>query len=181
MNNIYFFKSPKKLGNRAGERDTLYVKNNNNTSIQNNQNNFNIFPDNFTISDEELQYIIENHDQYDNYNLLEQILSVFRKNQFFFCFLFMLEMSLCFLLLMITWRRKEYSILIMQNLYKDINITQATLLFHGIFFFNLILNIILYPLGFYSLLSKKIQFMKYFSTLCLYTSLGSIFIVYLNV
>jgi len=155
------------------------MKNNNN--FQQQQNNFNIFPDNFTISDEELQYIIENHDQYDNVNLLEQILSVFRKNQFFFCFLFILEMTLCSLLLMITWKRKEYSILIMQNLYKDINITQATLLFHGIFFLNLFLNILLYPLGFYSLISKKIQLMKYFSTLCLYTALGSIFIVYLNV
>lgn len=90
-------------------------------------------------------------------------------------------MTLCSLLLVITWKRKEYSIIIMQNLYKDINTSQASFLFHGIFFFNFALNIIIYPLGFYSLISKKIQFMKYFSSICLYSALGSIFIVYLNV
>lgn len=82
---------------------------------------------------------------------------------------------------MITWKRKEYSILVMQNLYKDINSNQANLLFHGLFFLNLGFNIFLYPLGFYSLLYKKIQFMRLFSALTLYTALGSIFIIYLNV
>jgi hypothetical protein len=140
-----------------------------------------MFPDNFTISDEELQYIIENHDQSDNTNLLEQVLSVYRKNQFFFCFLFVLEMSLSSLLLMITWKRKEYAILIMQNLYKDINPIQASCIFHGMFFLNMLANIILYPLGFFSLLSKKIHITKFFSTFTLYCGLGSVFIVYLNV
>ena len=152
-----------------------------NTEIESDRNNFNMFPDNFTISDEELQYIIENHDQYDNNTLLEQIILVFRRNRTFFCFLFILEMSLCSLLLMLSWKRKEYSIQIMQNLYKDINNSQACILFYGIFFFNLALNILFYPLGFYSLMTKKIQFMKFFSTFCMYSAFASIFIVYLNV
>ena len=140
-----------------------------------------MFPDNFTISDEDLQYIIENHQQFDISTLLEHIVSIFRRNQLLFCLLFMIEMSLCSMLFLVTWRKKEYSIVMMQNLYKDLDHYQASLLFHGIFFINLIMNIVLYPLGFYSLVSKKIQVMKYFSTLCLYTSLSSIFIVYLNV
>lgn len=166
-------------GNKFDEKDSLLVKDKEeNDAI--NQQNFNMFPDNFTISDEELQFIIENHDQSDNANLLEQVLSVYRKNQFFFCFLLLLEMSLSCLLLMITWKRKEYSIIIMQNLYKDISDSQAFYLFHMMFFANLLVNLVLYPLGFFSLLSKKIQLVKYFSAFCLYSGLGSIFIVYLN-
>jgi hypothetical protein len=159
----------------------LVVNKTDNEVNTNNVQNFNMFPDNFTISDDELQYIIENHDQSEDANLMEQILSVYRKNQFFFCFLFILEMSLSCLLLMITWKRKEYSIMVMQNLYKDINPIQAAFIFHGIFFINCLSSLMLYPLGFFSLLSKKIQAMKFFSSFSLYCALSSIFIVYLNV
>lgn len=172
--------------NKSDEKDEMLVVNkinNNEINLYNqNQNaNLNMFPDNFTISDEELQYILENRDQSEDTNLMEQILSVYRKNQFFFCFLFILEMSLSCLLLMITWKRKEYSIMVMQNLYRDISPIQAALIFHGIFIINCFANLILYPLGFFALLTKKIQMMKFFSSFSLYCGLSSIFIVYLNV
>lgn len=146
---------------------------------QNNNRNRNN-DDALSISDEELQFIIDNYDQFDHNNLIEQIVSVFRKNQIIFLFVLILEMLLSCTLLIMTWKKKEASILIMQEIYKDLNSMEASLLFHTIYFITVILNIMYYPLSFYALSTKKVKVFRLFSTLSLYTAITTIFIIYIN-
>ena len=68
----------------------------------------------------------------------------------------------------------------LQEIYKDINAKEAALFFYTIFMLCFLLNLAFYPLGFYSLVSKKVTSFKLFSTYCLYTAIITIFIVYIN-
>lgn len=133
-----------------------------------------------TLSDSELQYIIENYENLDQASVIDQILTVYKRNQFIFLFILILEMSLSCFLLFITWQKKENSILVMQEIYKDLNGFEASILFHTIFFITLVLNSVLYPMGYYALISKKIKILKWFSTLTLYSGVMTIFIIYIN-
>lgn len=92
-----------------------------------------------------------------------------------------MEMSLTCFLLFFTWKKKETSILILEKTYKDINMIEASLLFNIIFGLIVLTNLIFYPLGFYSLVTKKVKFFKFFSAYALYSSILMIFIMYLNV
>lgn len=165
------------LGYKTGEKDsTAEVKqpeilNNNHNRDQN---------DNLTISDSELQYIVDNYDQFDQSNIIEQLLQVFRRNQLIFVCLLTIEMSLTVFLLFITWRKKENSIMMLQDIYKDLNAREAAILFYVVFLASLLLNVIFYPLGFYSLISKKVNLFKTFSSYSLYTAILTVFIIYIN-
>jgi hypothetical protein len=92
----------------------------------------------------------------------------------------MLEMSLTCFLLFITWKKKESSIILLQEIYKDLNSKEASLVFYTIFMISFVLNSVFYPLGFYSLVSKKVHIFKMFSTYTLYTAILTVFIIYLN-
>ena len=165
-----------KIGLKNGERDsTLECK----ALLGRNQNNNN--NDVLTVSDEELQYIIENYENLDHNNIIEEIINVFRKNQMILLLFVIFEMSLSSFLLFITWKKKEGSIMIMQNVYKDISSFEAMVLFYSIFFVSLLLNLFYYPLAFYSLTSKKVKIFKFFTTYSLYTSIVTIFIIYINI
>ena len=67
-----------------------------------------------TITDEQVQFIIENHERFDNNNLISQFIANFRLYRFIYLLLFTIEMVLATLLMFITWRDKESSILIVK-------------------------------------------------------------------
>lgn len=134
-----------------------------------------------TVSDEELQYIIENYENLDHNNILEEIISVFRKNQMILLLFIIFELTLSSFLLFVTWKKKEGSILIMQSVYKDISSFEAMILFYSIFFTCVVLNLVYYPLAFYSMMTKKVKIFKVFTTYSLYTSIVTIFIIYINI
>jgi hypothetical protein len=69
----------------------------------------------------------------------------------------------------------------MQNVYRDISSFEASMLFYAIFFVFMSMNVLFYPLAFYSLVSKKVKYLKFFSSLSLYTSIITIFIIYINI
>jgi hypothetical protein len=137
--------------------------------------------ENLTISDSELLHIINNYDQYDHNSLLDYFVSEYRRNQVIFLFILLMEMSLTCFLLILTWDKKETSILKLGNTYKDLNSNEASLLFNIVFAIIVITNFVFYPLGFYSLISKNVKTFKFFSYYALYSSVLMIFITYLNV
>jgi hypothetical protein len=166
------------IGYKTGEQDSTAETKQISEDITNlNRNNEN---ENLTISDSELQYIIDNYDQFEHTNIIEQLLNVFRRNQIIFLVLLITEMSLTCFLLFITWKKKESSIIMLQEIYKDLNSKEASLLFYTIFMISFVLNSAFYPLGFYSLVSKKVNIFKMFSTYSLYTAILTVFIIYLN-
>lgn len=148
--------------------------------MNNNINSRNADVDNLTVSDSELQYIIDNYDQFEHTTIIEQLVSVFRRNQIVLFLLILIEMSMTFFLLLVTWNKKENSIVVLQQIYRDLNSKEAALIFYTIFTLNLILNLVFYPLSFYSLVTKKLKVFKMFSVYCLYTAIMTVFIVYLN-
>jgi hypothetical protein len=163
------------IGYKTGERDsTAETKKFSDPSLS--QNHLDIM----TISDSELQYIVDNYEQFEHSNIIEQLLSVLRRNQYVFLALLILEMTLTFFLLFITWKKKENSITMLQEIYKDINAKEAALFFYTIFLICFGLNLAFYPLGFYSLTTKKVTTFKFFSSYCLYTAIITVFIVYIN-
>jgi hypothetical protein len=89
-------------------------------------------------------------------------------------------MSLTVFLLFITWQKKETSITTLQQIYKDLNSKEAAILFYTVFILSLFLNSIFYPLGFYSLITKKVNMFKVFSIYALYTAILTVFIIYIN-
>jgi len=162
------------LGFKVGEKESIVETKEPNNYQENEQ------AENLTISDSELQYIVDNYDRFDHNNLIEQLLQVFRRNQLIFLSVLFLEMSLTVFLLFITWTKKESSISMLQDIYKDLNGREAAMLFYTFFGVSLLLNMIFYPLGFYSLVSKKVNMLKMFSVFSMYTAIMTIFIIYVN-
>jgi len=134
-----------------------------------------------TISDSELVDILNNHEQYDHNSLLNYFVTEYRHNQIVFLVILIMEMSLTCFLLFITWLKKESSILILERTYKDLNMIEASLMFNIIFGLIVLTNFVFYPLGFYSLISKKVKVFKFFSAYALYSSIVMIFIMFMNV
>ncbi len=80
----------------------------------------------------------------------------------------------------ITWKKKEASILSLQEIYTDLNGREAAILFYSVYSLSMALNGVFYPMGFYSLLTKKINMFKMFSIYSLYTAILTVFIIYIN-
>lgn len=158
------------LGHKKGEKDsTIYQHQNKAKAL-----------DELTISDSELQYIVDNYDQFNQSDLIEEFLSILKRNQIIFLLLLTVEMSLSIFLLFITWKKKDSSIQILQKLYKDIGSKVSYIIFVVVYCFGLIIDLVFYPIGFYSLYSKKYKLLNYFSNLALYSGILSIFIIYFN-
>lgn len=166
------------LGYRAGERDSAVCKQSqpNGNGLANADRQ-----ENLTISDSELQYLVENQDQFEAGSILEQFVLMFRKHQIVFLFLLAIEMSLTVFLLFITWKKRENSIMLLQDIYKELNTNESCILFYSIYTLALIINMVYYPIAFYALTTKKLKFMKFFSLISLYSGILTIFIVYINV
>jgi len=161
------------LGYKSGERDSTADTKQLSESNQ-------IHNEILTVSDSELQYIIENYDQFEHTNILEQLLQVLRRNQIIFFMLLIMEMTFTIFLLFLTWKKKENSILMLQQIYKDVNSKEAALIFYLVFILSFSINIVFYPLGLYSLISKKVQIFKIFSSFSMYTAILTVFIIYIN-
>ena len=76
----------------------------------------------------------------------------------------------CFLLF-ITWKKKETSIMMLQEIYKDLNAREASVLFYIIFTITFMLNSFFYPLVYNNMTLKSgtiggaKSFAGYFTTL----------------
>jgi hypothetical protein len=163
---------------KDGEVDSIVVKKEKqNEEINQNQENLN----NLSLSDEELQYLIDHAEQFDYYSLIQQILEIFRSYRILFFMTLILELALMSSLLFSTFKNKENSILMMEEIYKDVNAEEISLFFNTVIFLLILLNAVYYPLGFYSILQKKVKYLKYFSTISLYSAIACIFIIYVNI
>ena len=67
--------------------------------------------DNLTISDDELQYIIENYDQFDYNVVIKHFLDSFRIYRLLFFLFFISEMGLTCFLMFLTWEKRESTII----------------------------------------------------------------------
>ena len=163
---------------KDGEVDSIVVKKEKqNEELNQNQDNLN----NLSLSDEELQYLIDHAEQFDYFSLIQQILEIFRSYRILFFMTLILEMALMTSLLFTTFKNKENSILMMEEIYKDVNAEEVSMFFNTVLFLLIALNAVYYPLGFYSILQKKVKYLKYFSSISLYSAIACIFIIYVNI
>jgi hypothetical protein len=68
----------------------------------------------------------------------------------------------------------------MEEIYNDLNSLEAYVLFYSIFFINLALNLVFYPLGFYSMIRKNVKYLKFFSKIALVSTIAMVFMTYLS-
>ena len=115
------------------------------------------------LSDEELRYIIDSTAQDEYPMLIEQILDLFRKYRFFFILMKCSEMFLFWCLMFTTWAKRESSITLMEEVYRDLNSREAAFLFHIFFHTSLVLNLFYYPFGFYALAKKNVKYLKLYT------------------
>ena len=163
---------------KDGEKDSIYDKKEKlDEELCQNQRNI----DNLSLSDDELQYILDHADQFDYCNLINQIINLFRTYRYVFIFCLVIEFLIMSSIMFRTFQNKEDIITSMVGLYKDINAREASMFFNCVYIAFLIANSIYYPLGFYSIAKKQVKLMKYFANLSAYSALGIIFIIYINV
>ncbi len=72
--------------------------------------------DNLTISDDELQFIIENYDQFDYNIVIKHFLDSFRIYRLLFFLFFISEMGLTCFLMFLTWEKREGTIITVYSL-----------------------------------------------------------------
>jgi hypothetical protein len=159
---------------KAGERDSIYLplekKKDNKDDI-----------DALTISDTDLEFIVDNYEQFDQGNILEQFVSILQRNIYIFTCLLIIEMLLTFFLIYFTWKKRESSMRLIQKLYPNLNMLHVRKLFYILFGLSIIINIFFYPIGFYSIYEKKFKWLSVFSNISLVTGILNIFVVYINI
>ena len=159
---------------KAGERDSIYLplekKKDNKDDI-----------DALTISDTDLEFIVDNYEQFDQGNILEQFVSILQRNIYIFTCLLIIEMLLTFFLIYYTWKKRESSMRLIQKLYPNLNMLHVRKLFYILFGLSIIINIFFYPIGFYSIYEKKFKWLSVFSNISLVTGILNIFVVYINI
>ena len=159
---------------KAGERDSIYLplekKKDNKDDI-----------DALTISDTDLEFIVDNYEQFDQGNILEQFVSILQRNIYIFTCLLIIEMLLTVFLIYFTWKKRESSMRLIQKLYPNLNMLHVRKLFYILFGLGLIINIFFYPIGFYSIYEKKFKWLSIFSNISLVTGILNIFVVYINI
>lgn len=133
------------------------------------------------ISDDDLRFIVE-HATNDEYSLLlDQLLNLFRKYRLSFILIFLGEMSFTLILLFITWDKKDNAILLMHEMYNDLNLVESAHIFYFIYFISLLANLIFYPFGLISLSIKNVKTIKFFSNLILINAFLTMILIYVNV
>ena len=137
--------------------------------------------DELTITDSDLQYIVQNYEQFDQGNIIEEFLTILNRNQIIFFLLLTIEFSLSLFLLFVIWKKKDNSILLVQKLYKELSIKASMILFYIIYGIAFITDLVFYPLGYYALYTKRINLLGYFANCALVTGVMTIFVVYINI
>lgn len=158
---------------KAGEKDSIYQSTNEKPNAANEEN--------LTITDSDLQYIVENYEQFDQGNIIEEFLTILNRNQIIFFLLLTIELSLSVFLMFVVWKRKDYSIEMIQRFYKDISHKATIIIFYVTFSLLSVINVVFYPVGFYALYTKKIRLLGYFANSALVTGVFTIFLVYINI
>jgi len=163
---------------KDGEKDSIYEKKEKlDEELCENQRNL----ENLTLSDEELQYLIDNAEQFDYNNLMNQIVEIFRTYRYIFLFVLIIELLLMSTIMFRTFAEKEDIITNLVMMYKDLSAIEASVFFNCVFVAFIIINTVFYPLGFYSISNKKVKLLKHFANLSIYSAIGAIFIIYINV
>ncbi len=83
-------------------------------------------------------------------------------------------------LMCVTWHKRESTITMMQELYKDMNSKEVSSVFYIFYCTTLIVNLFFYPFGFYSLLKKNAKLVKVYTQMVLFYSVITIFMIYIN-
>ena len=159
-------------GFKSGEKESVYLQ------IPQNEkpNDF----DNLSIADSDLQYIVDNYEQFDHGNILEEFISILNRNLFTFILLLTIELTFSIFLILMTWKRREMSIDMLSKLYRDFNHDTVESIFYTIFGITVLVDLIFYPLGYYATFTKKFKMLSIFSTFSLVTGVLIILVVYTN-
>jgi len=134
-----------------------------------------------TVSDIDLQTLLDNTSNLNINTLLDEVLNVFRKYRILLFVLLFLEMALSLFLCFIVWKRREHSIYVIEKVYRDINSFESSICFFIIFLTNLLINFFFYPIGYIAIVYKNIKLMRFFSFFALYSAIGCIILIYVHV
>lgn len=160
-----------------GEKDSIFVKNEKNDDLlQKNHEKV----ENLSLSDEELQYIIDHADRFDYHTLINEILDLFRTYRWVFVLCLVVEMILSSIVTFKTFTNKED---IISNLYvyESIDTVEASMFFNCALVLSLTFNTIFYPLGFFSIVNKNVRFIKLFSKFSIFSAFVMIGFSYINI
>ena len=89
-------------------------------------------------------------------------------------------MSFSCFLLFLTWKQRETSVYSINNNINSYSTLDSSLIFYSVFTVMIILNLIYYPFGYIAIVKKNIKILKYFSVFSLYSAIGCIFMIYIN-
>lgn len=156
---------------KSGERDSTY-------SSKDKKNN-EIEADNLSIDDSELDYIVRNYEQFDNGNIIEDFLNIFKKNLVIYITFLTSELILSSFLTYQAYINRKVIITTVLSCY-DLKYETVETMFKILFFSGIASNIIYYPFGYYSILSNKYKLLQIFSTFSLVTGIVTIFFIYFN-
>lgn len=157
---------------KTGEQDSSLSKD---KISENSEKTFN-----YSVSDEELQYIITNYAHMDQTSVISQILSVYRRNQIVFLLLIISEILFSMSLLSNSWQKRERSINTMEDIFKDLNGNEASIIYYSFIIVVSLISVLTFSLALYSLSKKNITAFKITSKLYLLISLLTILDLYLN-
>jgi len=167
------------VGYKHGEKDSIL-------EIKNNHIPNHIHFNNLSLSQDELQFIIDNNFAYSP-EVIEKILVIFKDYRIYFFVLLIIECIVNISFSYLTWSIRSKSLFIvsfwlkqMEEIYNDLNSLEAYVLFYSIFFVNLALNLVFYPLGFYSMIRKNVKYLKFFSKIALISTIAMVFMTYLS-
>ncbi|MCQ2820665.1 MAG: hypothetical protein MJ252_25650 [archaeon] len=155
---------------KSGERDSTFIP----------KKEKQMNDDSLSIADSELDYIVQNYEQFDNGNIIEEFLNIFKKNQFIFLVILSSELILSLFLGYESYSKRDTSIKSISQSYKMFSLESIRKAFFFFFYASLVLNFIFYPFGYYAILSKKYKLVSIFSGFALVTGIVSIFFVYAN-
>lgn len=160
-----------------GEKDSIFIKiDNNEDELKKNHENL----ENLSLSDEELQYIIDHADRFDYHTLINEILDLFRTYRWVFLFCLVIEMILSCIVTFKTFSNKE-DIISSLFLYESIDTVEASMFFNCFLVLSLVFNTIFYPLGFFSIVNKNVRFIKLFSKFSIFSAFAMIGFSYVNI
>lgn len=139
------------------------------------------YTNNLTVSDDELQYLLDNSDNFDFHMLINQLLEIFKSYRTLFIIFLILETILSTALTINSFSNKQSMLRLITEVYETITIDQASYIYNSALYCFMLINLVYYPLGYYSILVKNIKYLKYFSIISISSAFTCVFIIYINI
>lgn len=134
-----------------------------------------------SLSDENLEYIMNNYEYFSQTNIISKILTNVKSNLFLLTLFIMIDISIFSYLSYIYCSNKNYTKFILAKYYLNIDLNLAEIYYYILLSISILINIIFYGIGFYGVYYKKFKILKVFSYYALIIAIFSFFAAYINI